>query len=207
MDIRGRSTTLKVNYRTSHQIRQTVDKLLPTSIRDVDGHEEDRSGTVSVFNGPDPEIQTHSDADAEINALGSWVRETAEAGIAPDEIGIFVRSDKELARARAVVKKAGYTVLELSNRIEERNSRISIGTMHLAKGLEFKAVVVMACDDDVLPLQARIETAADEAELDEVYDTERHLFYVACTRARDRLVVSGVEPASEFFEDLGRYSR
>ena len=74
--------------------------------------------------------------------------------------------------------------------------------MHLAKGLEFKAVVVMACDDDVLPLQERIETVADETELDEVYETERHLFYVACTRARDRLLVSGVEPASEFFADL-----
>ena len=74
--------------------------------------------------------------------------------------------------------------------------------MHLAKGLEFKAVIVMACDDDVLPLQDRVETAADESELDEIFDTERHLFYVACTRARDRLLVSGVEPASEFFEDL-----
>ena len=74
--------------------------------------------------------------------------------------------------------------------------------MHLAKGLEFKAVAVMACDDDVLPLQQRIETVADETELDEVYETERHLFYVACTRARDRLLVSGVEPASEFFADL-----
>ena len=60
----------------------------------------------------------------------------------------------------------------------------------------------MACDDDVLPLQERIETVADETELDEVYETERHLFYVACTRARDRLLVAGVEPASEFFADL-----
>ena len=74
--------------------------------------------------------------------------------------------------------------------------------MHLAKGLEFKAVVVMACDDAVLPSQRRIETVADEAELDEVYETERHLLYVACTRARDRLLVTGVTPASEFFADL-----
>ena len=74
--------------------------------------------------------------------------------------------------------------------------------MHLAKGLEFRAVAVMACDDDVLPLQERIESVADEAELDEVYETERHLFYVACTRARDRLLVSGVAPGSEFCADL-----
>jgi ATP-dependent exoDNAse (exonuclease V) beta subunit len=63
-------------------------------------------------------------------------------------------------------------------------------------------VVVMACDDEVIPLQARIETATDEAELEEVYATERHLLYVACTRARDHLLVTGVKPASEFLGDL-----
>ena len=75
--------------------------------------------------------------------------------------------------------------------------------MHLAKGLEFRAVVVMACDDEVIPSQERIETIADEADLEDVYNTERHLLYVACTRARDRLLVCGVEPGSEFLEDLG----
>ena len=69
-------------------------------------------------------------------------------------------------------------------------------------GLEFKAVVVMACDDDVLPLQSRIESVADEVELDDIYDTERQLLYVACTRARDHLLVTAAEPASEFLDDL-----
>ena len=202
IDIRGRSHTLKVNYRTSHQIRQTVDGLLPPVVRDVDGNEEDRRGTVSVFNGPDPEVRVFDNCSQEIEAIGLWVYEAIDEGIEPDEMGIFVRSANELVRARAVVKQAGHTPLELSDRVEERAGRISIGTMHLAKGLEFRAVVVMACDDDILPLQERIETVADEGELDEVYETERHLFYVACTRARDRLLVSGVAPASEFFADL-----
>ncbi len=61
----------------------------------------------------------------------------------------------------------------------------------------------MACDDGVLPLWSRLEAAADETELDEVYETERHLFYVACTRARDKLMISGVRPTSEFVQDLG----
>lgn len=202
IDVRGRSHTLKVNYRTSHQIRQTVDRLLPPLVRDVDGNEEDRRGTVSVFNGPDPVVRVFDDADQETERLAFWVQEAIEEGIEPDEIGIFVRSTDELSRARSVVKQASHTPLELSDRVEQRDGRISIGTMHLAKGLEFKAVAVMACDDDILPLQSRIETVADETELDEVYETERHLFYVACTRARDRLLVSGVEPASEFFADL-----
>ena len=202
IDIRGRSHTLKVNYRTSHQIRQTVDGLLPPVVRDVDGNEEDRRGTVSVFNGPDPEVRVFDNCSQEIEAIGLWVYEAIDEGIEPDEMGIFVRSANELSRARAVVKQAGHTPLELLDRVEERAGRISIGTMHLAKGLEFRAVVVMACDDGILPLQERIETVADEGELDEVYETERHLFYVACTRARDRLLVSGVAPASEFFADL-----
>ncbi len=207
IDIRGRSHTLKVNYRTSHQIRQTVDRLLPPLVRDVDGNEEDRRRTVSVFNGPEPEIRVFDDGSRETEGLSLWACEAIDEGIEPDEIGIFVRSTSELSRARAVVKQAGQRPLELSDRVEERDGRISIGTMHLAKGLEFKAVVVMACDDDILPLQERIETIADETELDEVYETERHLFYVACTRARDRLLVSGVQPASEFFADLTHRER
>ena len=74
--------------------------------------------------------------------------------------------------------------------------------MHLAKGLEFRAVAVRACDDEVVPLQARVEAVADSADLEEVYNTERHLLYVACTRARDALLVTGLDPASGFLDDL-----
>ncbi len=77
-----------------------------------------------------------------------------------------------------------------------------MGTMHFAKGLEFRAVAVMARDDEIIPLQERIENVADDADLEEVYETERHLLYVACTRARDHLLVTGVNPASEFLDDL-----
>jgi len=73
--------------------------------------------------------------------------------------------------------------------------------MHLAKGLEFRAVAVMACDDEIIPMQEWIETVGDDSDLQEVYDTERHLLYVACTCARDLLFVTAVEPA-EFLSDL-----
>lgn len=76
--------------------------------------------------------------------------------------------------------------------------------MHRAKGLEFRAVAVMACDEDVLPSADRIAAIGEQADLEEVYDTERHLLYVACTRARDELWISGVEPGSEFLADLIR---
>ncbi|MDP2794302.1 MAG: 3'-5' exonuclease [Sulfurisoma sp.] len=86
--------------------------------------------------------------------------------------------------------------------METVSGKAAIGTMHLAKGLEFRAVAVMACDDEVIPLQARIEAVADDSDLEEVYNSERHLLYVACTRARDRLLVSSAKPASEFLDDF-----
>jgi superfamily I DNA/RNA helicase len=90
----------------------------------------------------------------------------------------------------------------LDEQMQPAEERVSICTMHLAKGLEFRAVVVMACDDEAIPKQERIENVGDLADLEEVYDTERHLLYVACTRARDHLLVTGVEPGSEFLDDL-----
>ena len=68
IDVRGRSQTLRINYRTSHQIRAQADRLLPSSIADVDGLVEDRRGTVSVFNGPPPEIRIVDGEQQEIEA-------------------------------------------------------------------------------------------------------------------------------------------
>lgn len=202
VDVRGRSQTLKVNYRTSHQIRESVDRLLPKSLRDVDGQEESRAGTISVFNGPTPETNLFLDIDAEISEVGKWIAGAIREGVAPGEIGIFVRSHAQMDRARAALKVSGQKGRVLTEPGQDAGATISVGTMHLAKGLEFKAVAVMACDEEVLPLQERIDTVADEVELDDVYETERQLLYVACTRARDRLLVSGVIPGSEFLADL-----
>ena len=108
----------------------------------------------------------------------------------------------QLDRARAAVKEAGIAFKVLDEHVETTSGHVSISTMHLAKGLEFRAVVVMACDDEIIPLQERIETVGDDADLQEVYDTERHLLYVACTRARDHLLVTSGDTPSEFLDDL-----
>ncbi|MGB5949162.1 MAG: 3'-5' exonuclease [Parvibaculum sp.] len=204
IDLRGRSHTLRINYRTSHQIRAQADRLLPPNISDVDGNTESRRGTISVFNGPAPEICTFDTATEESEAVGHWLADRLKEGCQPHEVGLFVRTGEQLKRARAAIKTAGASGVELSDKVEAEAGKVAISTMHLAKGLEFRAVAVMACDDEVLPLQERIETVADESDLEEVYNTERHLLYVACTRARDRLLITGVDPASEFLDDLAR---
>jgi superfamily I DNA/RNA helicase len=202
VDIRGRSFTLRTNYRTSHQIRTQADRLLGPEVSDVDGIKEDRRGTISTFNGPPPDIMVLGTPQEEIKAVSGWLAARTSEGIVPHEIGVFVRSAAELDRARAAVEGANLPYKVLDDNVETTSGRGSISTMHLAKGLEFRTVVVMACDDEVIPLQERIETVADDSDLEEVYNTERHLLYVACTRARDHLLVTGVDPASEFLDDL-----
>lgn len=202
LDVRGRSYTLRINYRTSHQIRIHADRLLPATVSDVDGNTEGRRGTVSIFDGPPPTVVACKDADHECHIVGSWIQDRLHEGCTPNEVGVFVRSEAELKRARAAVKAAGVRAVELSDKIETEDGAVAISTMHFAKGLEFRSVAVMACDDDVIPQLDRIESVADDADLEEVYNTERHLLYVACTRARDHLLVSGVTPVSEFVDDF-----
>jgi mRNA-degrading endonuclease RelE of RelBE toxin-antitoxin system len=202
VDIRGRSRTLRINYRTSHQIRMQADRLLGPELSDVDGNTEERRGIISVFNGPKPAVMTFEAREDEVVAVGKWLAERIGEGFMPHEIGVFVRSRDEMKRGLAAVEKAGLPVKVLDEKVETTGGHVSLSTMHLAKGLEFRSVAVMACDDEVIPLQSRIETAADDSDLEEVYNTERHLLYVACTRARDHLLVTSVDPASEFLDDL-----
>lgn len=202
IDVRERTHSLGVNYRTSHQIRSQSDRLLGAELSDVDGNVNDRSKTISLFNGPPPAIAVLKSEKEEIEWVSKWIEARTKEGVAPHEFGIFVRSDVQLDRARAAVTQSKLPFKVLDENVETTSGYASISTMHLAKGLEFRAAAVMACDDEVVPLQERIETVTDDSDLQEVYDTERHLLYVACTRARDHLLVTSVAPASEFLDDL-----
>lgn len=190
VDVRGRSHTLKVCYRTSQQIRRAADRLLPTVLRDSDGLDDERRGIISVFDGPPPEVKSFATIAAEAEAIRQAIEGWLGDGIAPHEIGLFVRTPELVVRARTAIEglpdAAGIVTAQMS----------------LAKGLEFRAVAVMVCEEGVLPLDERIADAADEAELDDIYETERRLLYVACTRAREHLLLTGVTPVSEYLADL-----
>lgn len=202
VNVRGRSTTLRINYRTSHQIRMQADRLLGPAVSDVDGNVEDRRATVSLFNGPIPTIKILDTVTEETGMVAEWLKARVTEGVQPHEIAMFVRSPAQFDRARAAAKEAELSLKVLDENVETVTGKISIGSMHLAKGLEFRAVAVMACDDEVIPLQERIETVVDDADLEDVYNTERQLLYVACTRPREYLLVTGIAPASEFLDDL-----
>ena len=202
VDIRGRSRTLRVNYRTSHQIRTHADLLLDPELSDVDGNTEERSGTVSVFNGPTPSVSIFDSESEEIDGVAKWITGLSGEGMDPSEIGVFVRSESELPRALKAIEAAGQESELLQGSSLSRDGTVAVGIMQLAKGLEFRAVAVMACDAEIIPSGERMVQIAEDSDLEDAYNTERYLLYVACTRARDHLLVTGVSPGSEFLDDL-----
>lgn len=144
-----------------------------------------------MFDGPPPQVETFASDVDEATIVRGTISKWIANGVAAHEVGVFVRTPDLVARARAALADLA------------EGDAITTAPMHLAKGLEFRAVVVMACDLGILPLDERVADAADEAELDEIYETERRLLYVACTRAREHLLLTGVRPASEYLDDFG----
>lgn len=100
VDIRGRSSTLKINYRTSHQIRTRADQLLPTEVADVDGNKEDRRGTISALDGPEPKITVCDSEQEETQAVAGWIKEQINAGISHAAIAVIVRSPEQFCPGR-----------------------------------------------------------------------------------------------------------
>ena len=132
VDVTGRSRSLKVNYRTSHQIRAKSDLLLPPRLLEADGGEDKRLGVTSVFHGPKPELRTFSSKDEEVEAAGRWLAARAHDGVPGGTMAVLVRSPAQVDRARQAVEASGVIGVE---------ARL----MHDAKGSEFRAVAVLAC--------------------------------------------------------------
>lgn len=93
---------------------------------------------------------------AECKAITAWLLERVKEGLAPHELGVFVRTDAQVPRAVAAITAASIPFSVLDEHVDTTNGQASVCTMHLAKGLEFRAVVVMTCDDEVIPSQERV---------------------------------------------------
>ena len=185
---------MKVNYRTTHQIRTMADRLADLEQSDADGESQNRKGTVSLLSGPKPEIRKYATQEEEIKGVAEYLNHLLlDLKIPGKAVALFYRSERERFRAWAALKMSYYN---------EEISKPAIVKMLESKGLEYQAVVVMACDNDVIPSPERLAEADLVAGIEEIYDTERNLLYVACTRARDYLLVTSAGVPSELLLDM-----
>lgn len=190
IDVRGRSERLRVNYRTTEQIRRFSDGFMPSAVVEADGSTATRA-TVSLLAGPEPEVVGTATVDDEIAAVADWIRRLVSQGFRPEEIAIFGRTEAVVReRARLAVRQSGQADRALSDEGGADGAGIGVGTMHRAKGLEFRAVAVMACDASTVPLAFLRTKQADEVDREAYLEQERNLLYVACTRARERLLIT-----------------
>ncbi len=180
IDIRGRSRRLKINYRTSEQIRLFAQGILKgVEIDDLDGGTTTTIGDHSVFKGPPPLVQHCSNAKVEADAIVAWVQMlTNDYQLATHEICVTPYKPA----IRTALTSADLSTFELKPREEDPGSEeagVRMGTMKRIKGLEFRAVA-MACADPADPM--------NDLESAEIRDRcER---YVAATRARESLLIT-----------------
>lgn len=198
IDVRGRSTILRINYRTTDQIRRFADQLIPKQTDNFDGTVEDRKSR-SLLTGPVPQLRGCRTEHEQQQFVVQRIRDAIAKGLQPREIAVFARSHNQLKGVAKAVADAAIAVHNVGSGSEEGDSSgVNFATMHRAKGLEFKFVFVIGCSNDIVPHRYTLTQLTDQADIDAGLERERQLLYVAITRARDEAFITWVGEPSEF---------
>jgi len=188
IDVVGRSRRLRINYRTTDEIRRhAVAVLEGVTVDDLDNGEDTLKGTRSLVHGAPPRLEVAKDQAAEVEAIVAFVK----AGD-PAQTCLVARTNNLLDEYTERLQKKGITCYRVKrSKAEERSTPgLRIATMHRVKGLEFDRVVVAGANVDVLPLKSVMRTSKDKAVLADLEQQERALLYVAITRARREVLIT-----------------
>lgn len=195
IDTRGRSYILRVNYRTTQQIQDFAESILPSVLEEVQGEESralaDRP--IALMHGVAPEVHGYENIPAEMRGLKEWIYRCLQENIQPGEIAIFARGKFLLEveqLLKEVLQERGVQYRKIGRDVQPVPYELNYGTAHSAKGLEFRAVAVVGVTKSNFPSYAVIQNVSDAAELQAKENQERQLLYTVCTRAREKLYIS-----------------
>jgi superfamily I DNA/RNA helicase len=198
IETRGRSRRLTLNYRSSRQnLRFALGVISGAEIVDSEGDRETVAGYRAAFDGPRPTSRGFATQSEEAENLVQTVADWLSGGVEPPAIGVLVRRQADQERARQALQSAGVPVEVLGPTQQSTRSAVVVTTMHRAKGMEFSRVVVFGVESTVVPLRFLLDQAP-ELERETAMAKERSLLYVACSRARDELVVTWSGTPSPF---------
>ena len=164
---------------------------------DSDGDPETVAGYRAAFDGPQPSTRGFVSSADETAFLATTVKDWVAGGVAAASIGVLVRRRVDQERARQAIHSAGVSVEVLGPNPQSSPAAVVVTTMHRAKGMEFSRVVVFGADADVVPLKFLVDQVP-VADQPIVLGRERSLLYVACSRARDELVITWSGAPSPF---------
>ena len=198
ISVRGRSRRLSLNYRTTQEILAWAVGLLGTDpVTGLDGEVDTLLGYQSPMHGSPPQFRLAATRSEEFGCLAERISSWLAVGIEPQAIGVTARSASLVREAREMLKGDRITTTPLNGR--GNTQAVRAGTMHAMKGLEFQAVAVIGVEQGLVPEPATVTQESDDPVANaQDLQRERCVLFVACTRARDQLYVSGTGEPSTF---------
>ena len=202
--VTGRSSTLRINYRTTEQIRAWAVAVASGQVADdLDGAAERRQGEQSLLSGPKPDVRHFATRQEELAYLEKLLPELLEQR-PPEEVCLVARTAKLLRDDyQPLLRKLSIPHTVLDKGKEAVGSGVRLANMHRVKGLEFPVMILVAVNAGVLP-QRSAANEGDSAARAEQEERERSLLFVAATRARDQLVVTSYGNPSPFLVALAK---
>ena len=201
VNVQGRSHILRINYRTTEQIRRFADKLIGDSGDDLDGGLERRKGTVSLLKGPHPTLHAAKTPAQQWKYVSNEIKRMKKEGLELAEMAIFSRTNADLQTIQAALTR-NKVKSQIIAREGASGDGVRLGTLHRAKGLEFKAVFVVNVSDEQVPQRSLLQNVQDQQLRSDLLERERQLLYVGLTRARDEAILTWVGYPSRFLEDI-----
>ncbi|CQD08068.1 UvrD/REP helicase [Mycolicibacterium conceptionense] len=191
INIAGRSSRLNINYRTTAEILGwSLGLLRGEPIDDMEGGLDSIAGCKSYVHGQLPVLSGHPSADAEAKFIASSVKGWLDNGIRPSEIGIAVRAKWLTSKIEHALKAARIDWVDLAKAADDDDA-VRVGTMHRMKGLEFRSVCVAGVSAEAVPAGNAVTPAEEDKHAHQQdLERERCLLFVACTRAREELLVT-----------------
>lgn len=202
INVRGRSSILKINYRTTEEIRKYAFALLQgIAFDDLDDGVDVGDRCQSLTHGEKPAVKSFKDAGKELQFIIDEIKKLQNGGVALSNICVVARTKKLVDDYIAQFTKAGIRSYAIRrNKKDDRSLEgLRVATMHRVKGLEFQYVFVVAVNKRIVPLYSAINRtdAISEAE---TMTAEKSLLYVALTRAQKGVYVTSYGKKSEFLK-------
>ena len=198
--VRGRSSILRINYRTTEEIRKYAFALLQgTGFDDLDDGQDPGDRCRSLMHGAAPAVRCFPDAGAEFDFLLQEIQSLQKNGAALRDICVTARTKRLLEQYMEAFRKAGIRTYEIKrSRTDDRGlDGLRVATMHRVKGLEFQYVFVAAVNHRTVPLPSAVDRTDAVSEAESL-TAEKSLLYVALTRAQKGAYITGYGRRSEF---------
>ncbi len=200
INVRGRSSILKINYRTTEEIRKAAFALLNgLSFDDLDEDTDLGDKCQSLTHGEKPVVRNFTGANQEFDYILQEIKKLQDSGVALSDICIVARTKRLAEDYISLFTKSGLRSYAIKrNKADDRSlDGLRVATMHRVKGLEFKYVFIAAVNSRIVPLSAAI-SRTDAISAAESMASEKCLLYVAMTRAQKGVYLTSYGRQSEF---------